>query len=219
MPDRRTVGAALRDVVTVGEGLLALVSDRVGPLRLAHRFGVSIAGSECAVAVGLRRLGHTVAWAGRVGDDETGGLIRPVLAGEGIEVSAVTDHEATNGLVLQGRRTTDDSHDLRFAAGCAGSGLRPDDLPDDLIESARILHVSIATAALSKTAAETIEEAINRAWFVSLDAGYASGSWSTEEYRSFVLALLPKVQLLFVPVHEARLLTADTYAVEEPFEL
>lgn len=209
----------MRDVVTVGEGLLALVSDRVGPLHLAHRFGVSIAGSECAVAVGLRRLGHTVVWAGRVGADEAGSLIRTVLSGEGVEVSAVTDYEATTGLVLQGRRTADNSHDLRFAEGCAGSRLSPDDLPDDLIESARILHVSTATAAFSKTVAETIEEAVNRAWFVSLDAGCDIGSWSKEEFRSFVLALLPKVQLLFVPVAEARLLTGDVYAEEEPFEL
>lgn len=209
----------MRDIVTVGEGLLALVSDRVGPIRLANRFGVSIASPECAVAVGLRRLGHSVVWAGRVGGDEAGSLIRTVLSGEGIEVSAVTDHEAKTGLVLQGRRTSDDSHDLRFAAGCAGSRLRPDDVPDDLIESARILHVSMATAAVSKTAAETIEAAVSRSWFASLDAGYRPGSWSTEEYRGYVQALLPKVQLLFVPVQDARMLTANEDADAEPFEL
>lgn len=54
-----------------------------GPVRLGSGFTAGIAGAESNVAIGLGRLGHTTAWAGRVGSDEAGHLITRTLRAEG----------------------------------------------------------------------------------------------------------------------------------------
>jgi len=65
------------DVVTFGETMAALRAQ--GALRLGGNLGLSVAGAESNVAIGLARLGHRVRWAGRVGADELGALVLRTL--------------------------------------------------------------------------------------------------------------------------------------------
>lgn len=194
------------DLVMLGETMAALVPDRIGPLRYARHMGLAIAGSESTVAIGVSRLGHTAAWIGRLGDDEFGRFIRTTLQGEGVSVQARTDSEAPTGLMFKERRTGDTRRVHYYRAGSAGSRLEPADLPSGLIESAKILHVSAITPALSPGAADTTAEAIRRADFVSFDANFRSRLWSASAYQQAVLELLPRVDLLFAGLDEARIL-------------
>ena len=57
----------MADVVTLGECLISLIATAPGPLAEAGTFERHIAGAEANVAVGLARLGHSVAYVGRVG--------------------------------------------------------------------------------------------------------------------------------------------------------
>src|SRR6266571_1838607 len=70
----------MNDVVTFGETMAALRGD--GPLRLGATMQLSVAGAEANVAIGLSRLGHRVAWIGRVGADELGALVVRTLRAE-----------------------------------------------------------------------------------------------------------------------------------------
>lgn len=86
-------------VFTFGETAIALRGS--GPLRLGGSMGVSIAGAESNVAIGLARLGHEVRWVGAVGDDEAGELVLRTLRAEGVDVSAASrDSGAATGLAL-----------------------------------------------------------------------------------------------------------------------
>ena len=198
------------DLVTLGETMAALAPDRIGPLRLARRLGLSIAGSETTVAIGLRRLGHSAAWISRLGDDEFGALVRSTLQAEGVEVHAPADHEAPTGLMLKERRTAEIRRAHYYRTGSAASRLTPADLPPGLVESARILHAGAITLALSDHAAATVAEAIHRARFVSFGANFRSKLWSADAFRDSVLELLPSVNVLFASADEARTLLRDT---------
>lgn len=59
----------MTEVVTLGETMGVVRTTDVGRLRVGHPMSLSIAGAESNVAVGLSRLGHSVAWIGRVGRD------------------------------------------------------------------------------------------------------------------------------------------------------
>ena len=64
------------------------LADRHGT-RAARRgaaFERHVAGAEANVAVGLARLGHSVAYIGRVGGDGFGTAIVRKLRGEGVDV-------------------------------------------------------------------------------------------------------------------------------------
>ncbi|MEU0743320.1 sugar kinase [Streptomyces sp. NPDC006134] len=197
-------------LVTLGETMAALTPDRIGPLRHARTLGLSTAGSESTVAVGVRRLGHRAAWVGRVGADELGALVTGRLRAEDVDVHAVTDPGAPTGLMIKERRTAALRRVHYYRGGSAGSRLSPADLPDGLVESADLLHVTGITLALSPDAAATVHAAVDRAAAagvaVALDVNHRARLWSAEDAAAAVGALLPRVRLLFAGADEARML-------------
>ncbi|MEY9913145.1 2-dehydro-3-deoxygluconokinase [Catenulispora sp. MAP12-49] len=197
------------DLVTLGEAMAALSPGRIGPLRHCRHLDLSIAGSEATVAIGVRRLGHSAAWISRLGDDELGALIRSDLQAESVEVHAIADTQAPTGLMLKERRTADIRRVHYYRAGSAASRLQPADLPEGLVESAKILHAGSITPALSPSAAAAVNEAIHRASFVSFDANFRSKLWSPQDFRHWVLPVLPSIDLLFASTEEARILLAQ----------
>src|SRR5690348_12325592 len=100
------LGATETAVLTFGETMAALHG--AGPLRLGGTMQLSIAGTESNVAIGLARLGHTVRWVGRVGDDELGQPLLRTLRAEGVDVTgAVVDDRAPTGVLFFERRIAD----------------------------------------------------------------------------------------------------------------
>ena len=187
------------DVVTLGEALASFRSS--GPLGLGAPVTPDLAGAETNVAIGLSRLGHRVAWVGRVGSDPFGQAALRTLRGEGVDVEGVVvDGSAATGLMFLEQRTADLTRVHYVRAGSAGSRLGPDDLPLDAIRSARMLHVTGVTPALSPTAAEAVSRAVAVAREagvrVSLDVNHRDRLWSREAAAPVLRALLPGVSLL-----------------------
>ena len=90
------------DAVTAGEAMGLLLAESATPLRRADRFVRSVAGSESNVAIGLTRLGHSVAFCGRIGTDAAGGWVRDTLRAEGVDVRALHDDpDRPTGVLLR----------------------------------------------------------------------------------------------------------------------
>ncbi|MFW5473546.1 sugar kinase [Knoellia sp. CPCC 206450] len=187
------------DVVTLGEALASFRSP--GPLGFGVPVTPDLAGAETNVAIGLSRLGHRVAWVGRVGSDPFGEAVVRTLRGEGVGVEdVVVDGSAATGLMFLEQRAADLTRVHYVRAGSAGSRLGPDDLPLDAIRSARLLHVTGVTPALSPTAAEAVSRAVSVAREagvrVSLDVNHRARLWSRDAAAPVLRALLPAVSLL-----------------------
>ena len=60
------------DVVTFGEAMAMFVAEETGDLAEVERFTRRIAGAETNVAIGLARLGLSVGWVSRLGNDSFG---------------------------------------------------------------------------------------------------------------------------------------------------
>src|SRR2546430_15807745 len=75
----------MSDVVTLGETMALVAAPEIGLLRHATSLRLSCGGAESNVAVGVARLGHRVAWIGRVGADEFGVVVPRVPAAAGVE--------------------------------------------------------------------------------------------------------------------------------------
>lgn len=199
------------ELVTFGETMGLLAADEVGPLRNGHRMVLGVAGAESNVAVGVSRLGHPVAWMGRVGADPIGRLVLRELRGEGVDVShAVVDSDAANGFMLKVRRTTATSEVIYARKGSAGSRLCIDDIPVDVVRAARVLHITGITPALSKTARSAIYHAVNIAKSagvtVCLDVNHRTALWSDAEAGSVLRELAAGCDLLFASENEAALM-------------
>lgn len=152
------------EVVTFGEAMALLLAEPGRPLDHAERFRRSIAGAESNVAVALARLGHRVGWFGRVGDDAFGRTVLRTLRGEGVDVSrARVDPAAATGLIVRDCHAERAIEVLYHRAGSAGSRLAREDIDPAWLGSARILHVTGVTAALSATALDACVAAVEAA--------------------------------------------------------
>jgi 2-dehydro-3-deoxygluconokinase len=161
------------EVVTLGEPLVAMVGRQPGPLAETTAFARHVAGPEATVAVGLARLGHGVAFIGRVGDDGFGRAIRRHLRGEGVDVSALaTDPAAPTALLVRDRRSLGPAELREYRAGSAGSRLRPQEVASAMtappIQGARWLHLTSVTPTLSSTASAAVDRAIELARAASM---------------------------------------------------
>ncbi|MFE9104268.1 sugar kinase [Actinomadura geliboluensis] len=198
------------DLVTFGETMARLDNPVVGPMRHARSLDLGIGGAESNTAIGLARLGGTAAWFGRVGDDEFGRLITTALAGEGVRLGhTVVDESAPTALLFKERRSGTLTRVQYYRTGSAGSRLSPADVPHDLIRSARVLHVTGITAAISDTARRAVDDAVETARDagvpVSLDLNYRSALWTPAEAGECLHDLVKRADLVFATEQEARL--------------
>jgi 2-dehydro-3-deoxygluconokinase len=201
------------EVITLGECLISMVADRA-PLATARSFEVHVAGAEANVAVGLARLGHTVAYIGRVGSDPLGIAIVRRLRGEGVQVEHLAvDPEGPTGLFIRELRELGPSDLVYYRSGSAGSKLSAADVSaaDGLFAGARWLHVTGITPALSTTAREAVEGAISRArengLTVSLDLNLRRKLWSEAEAAAVLSDLVARCDIVLGDLDEAALVT------------
>ncbi|WP_233858486.1 sugar kinase [Paraburkholderia sp. HD33-4] len=144
------------DVVTIGEAMALFVADDFGPLSRVRSFTKRVAGAELNVAIGLSRLGLKVGWVSRVGEDSFGKLVLDTLAAECVDDVCVTvDPRHPTAMMLKSK--TSDGSDPKieyFRKGSAASTLSITDFAADYVLSARHLHLTGITPALSETARE-----------------------------------------------------------------
>ncbi|MFD3505207.1 sugar kinase [Streptomyces sp. NPDC058676] len=179
-----------------------------GALRLGGSLGLSVAGAESNVAIGLARLGHRVRWAGRVGSDELGALVLRTLRAEGVDIGhAITDDMGRpTGLLLTEPRLGTLTRVSYYRAGSAGSAVSPADILPALAPGSRILHLTGITPALSTSAAEAALAAAATAReagiTVCLDVNYRSRLWTADRARTALRPLLARTDLLIASEDE-----------------
>lgn len=201
------------DVVTVGETMAALRS--TSPLKLGGSLGLSVAGAESNVAIGLARLGHRVRWVGRTGADELGALVRRTLRAENVDLdhSTVDPDGRPTGLVLFERRIGDLFRVAYYRDGSAGSALRADDVLPALSADVRVLHLTGITPALGESARHATLAAAERArangTTVCFDVNYRSRLWSPEDARTTLRPLAETADIVIASPEELALLADE----------
>jgi 2-dehydro-3-deoxygluconokinase len=205
------------EVVTLGECLIAFVATAAGPLAEATTFERFVAGAEANVAVGLARLGHSVAFVGRVGADGFGEAIRRRLRGEGIDIRELTtDPDAPTGLMFRERRGLGPAQVVYVRRGSAGSRLTVADVDraaaGGLLDGARWLHLTGITPALSPEALAATTHAADLArkagLTVSLDLNLRRRLWSDETAAPVLRDLASRTDVLLGSPDELAVVSA-----------
>lgn len=209
------------ELLTFGESMVSLRS--AGPLSAGGSLGMHVAGAESNVAVGVARLGHSVAWAGVVGADPQGEFILRQLRSEGIAVQHRVDDARSTGVMFLERRTADISRAYYYRTGSAGSTLSREDVDRAFTAGARVLHLTGITPALSADARRAVEYAAARAaaegLVVSLDVNYRSKLWSRDEARAVLTPLTRHASVLIASDDELGLVADGGGAAPEDAEL
>lgn len=149
------------DVITIGEAMAMFVATETGDLAAAGQFIKRAAGAELNVATGLARLGLTVSWVSRVGDDSFGRFILDTLRKEQIVNSGVTlDGRYATGFQLKSKAENGTDPKVEyFRKGSAASHLSPEDFNHAAFSQTRHLHLSGVAAALSDSSYALLDHA------------------------------------------------------------
>lgn len=208
------------EVVTFGETMVLFNPETQGPLRYVGTFTKSIGGAESNVAIALARLGHKTGWFSKLGEDEFGRYIKSTVMGEEVDVSRVTkDPSRTTGILFKERFSTINPNVYYYRKGSAASHLSIDDLDMDYICSAKILHVTGISLALSKEMREAVFYAVKEARkcgvIISFDPNIRLKLWSKEDAKKYILELAELSDIIFPGKDEADLLLGT----EDPEEV
>jgi 2-dehydro-3-deoxygluconokinase len=208
------------DVVTFGEAMCLMRAEADQPLRGAQRFVRTVAGAESNLAIGLARLGERVGWLGRVGDDALGLGILDTLRGENVDVSrCVTDPTRPTGVLVRDSHAQRQIQVVYARSGSAGGQLGPADLDLPYLTSARLVHVTGITPALSPAAREATYAAVAAATAagvpVCFDPNIRRRLWPSQD--AAVAALRPiaaAAAIISAGLDEARALTGRTHRAD-----
>ncbi|MGW4423221.1 sugar kinase [Streptosporangium sp. NPDC004631] len=201
----------MTDVVTAGEALGCLRAD--GRVLLGGTARLSVAGAEANVAIGLARLGHDVRYAGAVGDDQFGALIRRTFRAEGVGTGFLrTDTSAPTGIILFEERLSGvmrvDYHRVASAGSHLGSG---DVLAalDGSPTPPAVFHVTGVTMALGPGPRAAVLAGVRHARElgvrVCLDVNHRTRLWTAAEARRAFLELTSDLDIVIASDDELTL--------------
>lgn len=206
----------LPDVVALGETMALVTPALAEPLDTARDFRVDSAGAESNVAAHLAALGRRAAWAGRLGDDALGRRVERHLRERGVDTRWVeTDGEAPTGVYFK-----DPGRGVRYyRAGSAASRMAPPFLDPLPLDTARVVHVSGITPALSASCGALVDALVDRVAdstaMLSFDVNHRSALWPAGVAAGRLRGLASRADLVFVGLDEAEALwgTATPEAV------
>ncbi|KGP72830.1 sugar kinase [Pontibacillus yanchengensis] len=152
------------DVVTMGETMVLFTGNESLPIPYVHQFKKQIGGAESNVAIGLARLGYKSGWLSKLGDDPFGTYIHHFIRGEGVDTTQVQlTNQAPTGIFFKESLSPEDVRVHYYRHQSAASTLTKEDVSEDYIKEARVLHLTGITPALSSTCKEAVFQAITYA--------------------------------------------------------
>ena len=169
-------------------------------------------GDSSNMIIAAARSGAATAYVTRVGDDEFGRMLLDLWTKERVSTRGVMiDRQAPTGayFVHHGPQ----GHAFSYLrAGSAASRLTPADLPE-FIESARFVHASGISMAISASAANTVLAAFRKAkGEIAFDANLRLKLWPLERAREMIGAAAAMADYFFPSIEDARALSG----VESP---
>jgi len=185
--------ATTLDIVALGEPLIEFNQAQAAD---PHAYLQGFGGDTSNMAIAAARLGARVGYVTRLGGDTFGRLFRDLWTTEGVDARGVaTDADAATGIYF----VTHGEHGHEFSylrAGSAASRMRPETLPRDVIRSARLLHVSGISQAISATACDSVFAAIDEARaagaLVTYDPNLRLKLWPLARARATILATMER---------------------------
>jgi 2-dehydro-3-deoxygluconokinase len=195
------------DVLAIGEPMVEFNQVRPGVPEYRQGFG----GDTSNVAIAAARSGARAAYVSRVGDDLFGRLFRELWKREGVDATGVaTDAGSPTGAYFVIHEPG--GHGFSYLrAGSAASRLRAQDLPMDLVRSARFVHASGISLAISASAADAVlaafEAARSGGGAVSFDANLRLKLWPLPRARAMILAAAAGADYFLPSLDDARLLS------------
>jgi 2-dehydro-3-deoxygluconokinase len=193
------------DLIGMGEPLIEL--NQAG----GHDYRPGFGGDTSNAAIAAARLGVRTGYVTWLGDDVFGRSILDLWSREGVDAREVRRHpSAPTGLYFVTHGPEGHAFSYR-RAGSAASLIGPADVPAAYIGSARALHVSAISQAISASAADAtfaaMEAARSGGGFVCYDTNLRLKLWPLRRARGVIHEAITLCDLARPGLDDAQLLT------------
>ena len=163
----------------------------------------------------MARLGHSAGWISKLGDDEFGEYVLNVMRGEQVDTSRVSiSPTAQTGVFFRENRASGPSTVYYYRKDSAFSTIAPEDLDEDYIANAKILHLTGITLGLSKSCRDTVARAVDIAKAngvrVVFDPNYRAKVWPTDEAKPYLENLMLNADYVLAGQEDLAKLTGTT---------
>ena len=199
------------DVVALGEPLLEFNATTPGTLQQVRAYEVGYGGDTSNFIVAAARMGASTGYLTRLGDDDFGRIFLDLWQAEGVDTSKVIlDPLHPTGIYFISR--TGKVHSFTYyRTHSAASFLAPQDIPQEYISAARVLHTSGISQAISNSACDAVFHAVDiarRAGVrVSYDPNVRLKLWSPGRARSIIIETIRQADFIFPSLEDARFIT------------
>ena len=209
----RSVGEKF-DVVALGELLMDMTMNGLSGQGNAL-YEANPGGAPCNVLAMLKKLGHSVAFIGKVGDDIFGHELRKVLEEVGIDPAGlVTDPEVHTTLAFV-KTFEDGDRDFSFYRNPgADMMLKRSDIDMELVRNSGIFHfgtLSMTGEPANEASLTAIGTAKEAGCLLSFDPNYRAPLWRyEEEAKEKILYGIEQCDILKISDNEIEFITGET---------
>lgn len=200
------------DVITIGEILLEVSTDRPFGHGVPARLGVS--GDALNAAAAAAAAGARTAVVAVLPDDELGDSIAARVRELGVSDVLLVRRSGQQGVYFV-HGDPDGERGFAYArAGSVGSTLRPDDLPRDALAAAGIVVASGITGAISASSRAALVDAARIATRFAYDPNFRARLTTADAARVLLDEIVPLAAVITpsFPVETRGLLGAETAA-------
>ena len=188
------------DLFTFGEALSVFIASDSDSVMSAQKYERVTAGAELNVAVTLSRLGLKSQYFSRFGNDQLGSVMLADIEAEGVDISLVKRVDSFTGAMVRNSGKSQVVEISYLRKGSAASTIEPQDILDSYISSAKWLHTTGITCAISTTGAATVKYALSKAASLgiksSFDLNIRRRLWSEADAKKVLAPLASNIELL-----------------------
>ena len=188
------------DVVAIGECLIELSANtKMADAECLYKY---YGGDTLAAAVAAQRMGASVGFITRVGNDSFKDYLLDGWHSEGLDISQVKISNEPNGLYIIARPSCTEKEIAVYRKKIAPSKLSIEDIDEEYIKNAGIVYASGVTQSLSPSAAEAVEYAFKLAKEhgvkTAYDPNYHSALTTVEDAKDAFFRVSSNIDILFL---------------------
>ena len=188
------------DLFTFGEALSVFISSDTDSVMSSKKFERVTAGAEVNVAVAVSRLGLKSQYFSRFGNDQLGSVMLADIEAEGVDISLVKRVDSFTAAMVRNSGKSQAVEISYLRKGSAASTIEPTDILDSYISSAKWLHTTGITCAISQSGEKTVKHALKKAHELgvksSFDLNIRRKLWSEAQASQTLAPIAENIELL-----------------------
>lgn len=202
----------MKKILLVGEAMLLLTSENYGAIKTNTKFKINTSGAELNVAVGLARLGYSVKYLTKLGNDTFGKFIYERIKKENIDTRYISFvNNKQTGIQFKNKVINKDPKTIYYRKDSAASTISINDILNIDFKNIDLIHITGIPLAISKTMRDSIfkllELAIKENIYITFDPNLRFNLWKNKEKMiNIINRVSSKVNLIMPGIHEVKIL-------------